>query len=650
MTPPLRFCFAVHLHQPVGNFDSVFEEHLRDVYRPLLTHLMDGEGWPVTMHVSGPLLDWLETHAIDFVDELGSHVRDGRIELLAAGHDEPILAVLSRADRLEQVARHREHLRARFGVDATGLWLTERVWEPNLPEDLVTAGIRFALVDDRHFRVAGFPRERLHSHFRTEAGGQQLSLFPISEQLRYLVPFRPPEELAGHLRALRTAGHALAVLGDDGEKFGGWPGTREWVYEKGWIDRFLTTMRELRDSGEVVFSRFDDALANTASGGLAYLPSASYREMEGWSLPTEPARALLRLERDWDGDRIEGVEGALLRGSHWRNFFVKYPEANRLHKAVTWISALARERGDPPTVRRAIGRAQCNDAYWHGVFGGLYLPFLRYPLWQSLARAEAELRAGEGLMVERIDFDADGHDELWVHSAECSIVVAPSRGGAVEMLLDLVTCENAVDVLTRYREAYHEPLEPAHDKAAHEVGDGGAPSIHALEGQLTELPPTDQDARALFVDRIVAAEATLADCVAGTIPISYSWSRTQMTCQWTTGPAFTDVTLHGAGLTKTLRIHADGAIDAEWTWNAPESAELAGAWFATELSFASSLEIEAPGAEAWDYPIETVAKSERGFDRLRQGNARVLRWPLAAGRARVTVRFAAEAAARQPSG
>ena len=138
---PLRFCFALHLHQPVGNFDSVFSDHLADVYRPLLRHLMEGEAWPVTIHVSGPLLDWLEVNAADFVDELGRHVADRRIELLAAGYDEPILAVPSRPDRVEQVVRHRAHLARRFGVDVTGLWLTERVWEPTLPEDLVEAGI-----------------------------------------------------------------------------------------------------------------------------------------------------------------------------------------------------------------------------------------------------------------------------------------------------------------------------------------------------------------------------------------------------------------------------------------------------------------------------------------------------------------------------
>ena len=350
---------------------------------------------------------------------------------------------------------------------------------------------------------------------------------PISEQLRYLIPFRPPGEIAQHLRDIRAAGHQLAVLGDDGEKFGGWPGTREWLYDKGWMNAFLVTMRELRDSGEVTFSRFDDARSSTSSGGIAYLPSASYREMEGWSLPrpracAPPARA------GWDGSRIEGVDGGLLRGSHWRNFMVKYPESNRLHKAVAAVSALARRRGDPVNVRRWLGRAQCNDAYWHGVFGGLYLPFLRAPLWRNLARAEQALRDGEAIELERVDFDADGHEEIWVHSAGLSALVAPARGGSVEMLLDFQSGDNVADTLTRYREAYHEPLHVGRDGAAAHAGpEGGAPSIHDLEGQLTELP-IDDEVRALWSTRSCAVNNNALTSLrigAG----GASWARTPMT-------------------------------------------------------------------------------------------------------------------------
>ena len=86
---------------------------------------------------------------------------------------------------------------------------------------------------------------------------------------------------------LRAAGHGLAVFADDGEKFGGWPGTREWVYDKGWLRDFLDVMEKLVASGEIVMSTCSEALRDVRSGGLAYLPTASYREMEGWSLPPD---------------------------------------------------------------------------------------------------------------------------------------------------------------------------------------------------------------------------------------------------------------------------------------------------------------------------------------------------------------------------
>lgn len=648
MNPPLRFCFGLHLHQPVGNFDSVFVQHLEEVYRPLLRALMTGEGWPVAMHLSGPLLEWLEHHAPLFVDEIGRHVAEQRLELLAAGHDEPILAVLPREDRIEQVLRHREHLRHRFGADATGLWLTERVWEPTLAEELARAGVRFVLVDDRHFIVSGFAREHLHAHWSTESGGHQVSLFPIDEKLRYLVPFRPPEELADYFRRLRRDGHALAVLADDGEKFGGWPGTRQWVYGDGWMDRFLETLRGLHASGEVVLSRFDDALVATPSAGLAYLPSASYREMEGWSLPPTPARALLRLEAQWGSERLAGVEGGLLRGSHWRHFLAKYPESNRMHKLMLALSRLCRERGDPVAARRAIGRAQCNDAYWHGVFGGLYLDFLRGAIWHQLATAESMLRVGEPLAVEALDFDADGCHELWVHSAHLSALVAPSRGGAIEFLLDLDARENLLNAMTRHREAYHEALDTPGDLPADTsliadappADDQGAPSIHDLETELAERPPVDTEPRALLVDRLVDAAVTRDDFVQGTVPIRHSWARARLADDARATAEQVEIRMAGDGLRKTIAIHVDRTIHCRWQWDAPTDEASSGAWFTTELSFSIPLAVESPGAEQWSYPIETVAKSEKGFDRTVQGTAIVCRWPASAGAAHVVIRRA----------
>ncbi|HZN96177.1 MAG TPA: 4-alpha-glucanotransferase, partial [Gemmatimonadales bacterium] len=324
---PVRFVFGLHLHQPVGNFDHVFEQHVQDVYRPILEHLSSRGFLPVVLHLSGPLLEWLEQHDPRYLDQLGRLVSDGKIELLLAGFYEPVLASLPRADRVEQIQWMHEAIRARFGVGARGLWLTERVWEPELAADLASAGVRYALVDDRHFLVCGFASDQLHAPYWTESDGKRVALFPIDERLRYLIPFRPPEETAAYLRELRGAGHRLAVLADDGEKFGGWPGTKEWVYERGWLNQFVETITGLIKQGEVQLSTLGEALDQVPSGGIAYLPTASYREMEGWSLPPDAALRLIRLERDLGEKRVHSPDGALIRGSHWRNFLVKYSES-----------------------------------------------------------------------------------------------------------------------------------------------------------------------------------------------------------------------------------------------------------------------------------------------------------------------------------
>ncbi len=638
---PIRFAFGLHLHQPVGNFDHVFAQHVDDVYRPLLDALAERGFLPAVLHLSGPLLEWIEAHEPAYLDRLGRLAADGRLEILLAGFYEPVLASLPRDDRVEQIRWMHDAVRRRFGVDAHGLWLTERVWEPELAADLADAGVRYALVDDRHFLVTGFAAEQLHAPFWTESDGKRVALFPIDERLRYLIPFRPPEETADYLRELRGAGHRLAVLADDGEKFGGWPGTKEWVYGEGWLDRFIATIGGLVERGEVVLSRLDDALDAVPSGGLAYLPTASYREMESWSLPPDAALRLARLERDLGAERVAGPDGALLRGAHWRNFLVKYAESNRMHKKMMALSALARRRGDPPAVRRAIGRAQCNDAYWHGVFGGLYLPHLRDAVWRNLAAAEAELRVGEGLAWDVLDFDGDGNDEVWVHSPAFSALISPARGGAIEEFTLFAEGINYANALTRRREAYH---DLALERAAEQPdAPGGTASIHDIEEglRLESRPPLDVDDRALFVDRVLPHGVTLDDYARGAYWTIQSWARcpcgfaverrkgrVEIVCTAPEGRS---------PLEKRIRCETDGRVAVSWTWD-PAVAE-PGDSFATELSLAGPVQLQGtPTPEEWRFEIETVAKSERGLDRTRQGESVTLRWPVELGAASVEFR------------
>jgi hypothetical protein len=498
-----------------------------------------------------------------------------------------------------------------------------------LAADLAEAGVEYALVDDRHFLVCGFQHDELHKPHHTESDGRRVGLLAIDERLRYLIPFRPPEETASYLRQLRAQGHGLAILADDGEKFGGWPGTKDWVYGSGWLDTFLQTMEQLTSAGEIQLTTGQEAFRKVESGGLAYLGTASYREMEKWALPPEAQRNLTKLEEEL-GPRDLEASASFVRGGHWHHFLVKYPESNRMHKMMVALSTLSRTRGDPPEARRAIGRAQCNDAYWHGVFGGLYLPHLRNAIWRQLAIAERVLRQGESLAYEELDLDYDGYPELWIHSAQFSAVISPHRGGAIETLTRFTDLTNLADVLTRRRESYHElPKQQSH-------GDGesksGTASIHDIEraSRLKALPPVDAEPRAILVERLLGADVSAEDYANARYKSLQSWAAVPMSARASLDDGFATVVLQGNDLEKRLRFDVTGCLDVAYSWNA--AAAPATAVFAPELSLAREVSVRVqPDAEIWRSKITTVARSERGFEETVQGFSLTPRWPARLG-------------------
>ena len=637
---PLPFVFGVHLHQPVGNFDQVFHDHTEHVYLPFLERISKSALLPLTLHVSGPLLDWLEARGHRLLDLVGRMAADGQVELLLSGFYEPVLAALPRADRREQIAWMRERLRSRFGVEATGLWLTERVWEPGLAGDLALEGVRHVLVDDRHFVVSGFEPGRLSRPFHTEAEGGTVALLPIDEQLRYMVPFRPADDIEAYLRGLRAEGRPLAVLVDDGEKFGGWPGTADWVWKSGWMDAFLASVERMVDDRAVEVVTSARAAETVPSGGAAYLPTASYREMEGWSLPPVAARRLEAVEEELGATHPDGQWTGVVRGGHWKNFLARYAESGRMHHKACALSALCRERGDPPEARHAIGRAQCNDAYWHGVFGGLYLRHLRGSVWYNLAEAERILRAGEGLTHEMLDFDRDGRPDVWVHSSTFSAVVDPSHGGAITDLTHLASGRNLADTLTRRREAYHRVKDRPAAHGAHEPG--GTPSIHEIEGGLgfSSLPPFDREERAILVDRVLAAELGEGAYAAGDYDPLMSWAGAHAEAEIENAGDTLTIRLRlpgAAPLEKRLDFAADGSVTATYTWD-PVSLP-PDALFAPELSLLQELplELEPEPVAVWRYEIRTVSKSEAGAEESVQGISLTPLWRCRVGRAVVRI-------------
>ncbi|HJV94193.1 MAG TPA: alpha-amylase/4-alpha-glucanotransferase domain-containing protein, partial [Azonexus sp.] len=422
MTPPITLLLGVHAHQPVGNFPEVIEDAHQRCYKPFLETLHAYPDFRFAAHFSGWLLDWLrERHPAD-MELLAAMVKRGQVELFSSGDTEPVLAAIPHRDRVGQLRTLNDKLAAWTGVRPSGAWLTERVWESAVVPALAETGIRYVTVDDYHFFCTGKSAAELDGFFSTEEGGTRLDLFPISEALRYRLPFAPAPEVIAYLEGQAGQGRTAAIYFDDIEKFGIWPETYDWVYNRGWLKALIEGALA---SPLIRTATYADFHARAATRGVVYLPTTSYSEMNEWTLPMPAAGIYSHLLASEKAAGRAEQHRPFLRGGIWRNFLTRYPEANWMHKRMQALSARLHELTPPPPALTAeLYRAQANDAYWHGLFGGLYLPHLRRSVWKNIVALEAGLDVlAPRPPITVADLDLDGHDEIFVRSRELQLVV-----------------------------------------------------------------------------------------------------------------------------------------------------------------------------------------------------------------------------------
>lgn len=497
----ISLLLGVHAHQPVGNFPAVLEEAHQRCYRPFLHVLHRHPDFRFAAHFSGWLLDWLLEHHPQDMALLREMVARGQVELFGAGDCEPVLAAIPQRDRVGQLNALTDKLVRRFGARVEGAWLTERVYIPTVVPALAECGMRYVTVDDYHFLCTGKAAAELDGFYTTEEDGRSIDLFPISEQLRYRLPFSPAAEAVAYLEGLARDGHRAAVYFDDIEKFGIWPETHEWVYEKGWLEQFIAGVLA---SPLIRTETYRDFHARGTTRGIIYLPTTSYIEMNEWTLPPPAAAAYDALvAREKQAGSYERSK-PFVRGGIWKNFFMRYPEANWMHKRMLGLSE--RLAALPPGGRTAalteqLYRAQANDAYWHGLFGGLYLPHLRREVWRNLIALEAALDAAAPRPpLAAADADLDGTRELFLANADLQAVLKLDEHAAACELDAYRLAQNFGDVLTQRAEHYYRKLAAAPQAA----GGAGIASAHDRIAFKDAIDPADilPDARPrrLFLD------------------------------------------------------------------------------------------------------------------------------------------------------
>ena len=516
MTKSVALLLGVHAHQPVGNFTHVLDDaHIR-CYGPFLQVLYRYPEFRFAIHISGWLLKYMLKHYPQDMQLLREMVKRGQAELFGAGYTEPVLAAIPSSDRVGQLNKLSDYLQHKLGQRPRGAWLTERVWESTVVPALGDAGIEYVTVDDYHFLCTGKQAHQLNGFYTTEEDGRRLDLFPISEPLRYRLPFSPAHEVIAYLESLADeSGQAAAVYFDDIEKFGIWPETYEWVYEKGWLKAFI---EGVLNSSVIHTMRYSDYHEQARTLGVVYLPTASYSEMNEWTLPVPAAHHYGDMvEREKREGRWE-TSKPFVRGGIWRNFFMRFPESNWMHKRMLALSARyhgLREAVRTPAMQHDLYEAQANDAYWHGLFGGLYLPHLRRAIYNAMLRLEAKLDAVEPRPARwQADIDLDGHDELFLQNGLLQAVIKLDGAASLCELDVYALAHNFGDTLARQTEHYHRKVHAGTDHAHNGEGVANPHERVSFKHEiLAQDLATDANARTLFRDSWSEREGSTAIAV-----------------------------------------------------------------------------------------------------------------------------------------
>ncbi|HET7263809.1 MAG TPA: alpha-amylase/4-alpha-glucanotransferase domain-containing protein [bacterium] len=685
----LALSLVLHNHQPVGNFDHVFANATERSYAPMIAALERHPKVRLALHYSGPLLAWLRKHRPDLIASVRGLVERGQVEMLTGAYYEAILPIVPDADKRGQILKMTRAVRDEFAYAADGLWLAERVWEPHLARPLGEAGVAYTIVDDTHFHAVGLDDTQLLGYYVTEEEGVAVALFPSLRRLRYLIPWVTPDEVIDYLRSLadtdvRPEGRReplnLALMGDDGEKFGMWPTTYAHCWERGWVDRFFEMLETARWIDLVPPG---DYRRTHEPAGTIYLPTATYEEMAEWALPPTRAEARASLRHDLEtGGR--GDLASFVRGGFWRHFLVRYPEANTLHHLALRAGRKVHAMPPGPARERALDElwsGECNCTYWHGVFGGIYLPHIRGTAFGHLIAAEAEADAARHaepyVEASAADLNGDGRPELYLATPLEVCTIDPARGGSIVEWDDRAAKRHLGNVLTRRAEAYHARVRqepPATEGAVsiHEAGD------HAKEPGLDRLLVYDRVRRTTLRTWLWPLSATREEVWRDAVEDlgefgtgSYAW-----TVGDSAGAAAAslirrapvgggEVTLErrlalparSRGLVHAVRLtwHGPGVLRAvlaeEWSlglfgrpeqvWAAAGAGPHVSLWESADLprttvvragetysGLTLTFTADRP-ADVWTLPVFTISNSESGFERNQQGAMLILRWEIA---------------------
>lgn len=485
--------------QPVGNLPGVLEQCFEQCYEPLLRAIEQYPTLRFNFYYSGALLQFLEKKHPGYLERLGHLIREERVEILAGGFYDPILAELSEKDRQGQIRLSRQWWKDRFGIEPAGLSLAPGVWDPSLASSFHRAGIRYTILNHERLMQAGVNEANLFGHYVTEHEGKTLMVLPNNPTALRLMPYGSLDELFSFYRRLANRGESLSLtVSDHAERWGVWRNSHDKVIASGYFSQWLERLRISSDWLKT--STISEHLKKFSPKGKLYPPAGVNWEMGAWSLPPETRNAFFKARSSLEARHDSSQFLPYFQAGSFSGFRMRYAEGNQMYgKSLLLDDLRAEQKTGTEEVQELLWKAQCNTAYWYATSGGIYLSHLREAVWANLSEAEEKLRRTQrGWDIQKYDLNSDGTPDVVASHPKISFCLDLQYGGACVELSLLNRHLNIGNTLTRRTEALADAQLDANSRVA-----------WGLENATPEVE--DWYRRHLFQDHFIARGAAVAD-------------------------------------------------------------------------------------------------------------------------------------------
>ncbi len=434
MKSKLKLALGFHCHAPVEVWKNNGEINSINNHLKLIDLLENFQNLKSTIHLSGNLITYLDKNFSTFSSKLRNLLDKNQLELLGGGIYEPIFSCIPKEDRHTQLTLMSRLLNHIYGYTPHGAWIPDFSWEPSVALELAKSRIYYTCLSEDYFIYSGLDKNEINGYYVTEEEGRKVAIFPIAYDVNDLINKHSPEDCISLLldsnKTVSQAEEPLVVafydgLIDDKDKLL-------------WFENLFKKLTSGTSGIDTVL--FNDYFMSNKPKGRIYLPVAQD----------------LKSQAKYSG---------------WKNFLIKYPEANLLHKKMLRVSKKINSAKEGKSrfkvIKEMISQAQdlllkgqCNNFYWDNVWGGIYLPEGRHSTYSNLIKAEklidqASRQGSKFIQASEIDYDCDGNDEIIIETETQNIYISPALGATILEYDYKPKNLNLTNVVSRRYEPYH---------------------------------------------------------------------------------------------------------------------------------------------------------------------------------------------------